>query len=123
MFEKIGRLAEAAANKVSVSRRGFLGRLGQGALAMTGVLGGLLAIPTAARAGGSYVCCTWTCNPGVGGKKNSTRSFCYPPGSHCYSPSPCPYGGSLKKQASLNSCPYGGSLKNQTTINSCDQCK
>src|SRR5262249_57221889 len=42
MFEKVGRLAEAAASRASVSRRGFLGRLGQGALAAAGVLGGLL---------------------------------------------------------------------------------
>jgi hypothetical protein len=80
MFEKIGRLAETAANKVSVSRRGFLGRLGQGALALTGVLGGLLAIPTAARAAGSYVCCKWHCRGLYG---NYTVQFCYPPGSTC----------------------------------------
>ena len=38
MFDKIGRLAEKAANSVSVSRRGFLGRLGQVALGAAGVL-------------------------------------------------------------------------------------
>ena len=32
MFEKVGRLAEAAATHVGVSRRGFLGRLGRGGL-------------------------------------------------------------------------------------------
>ncbi len=51
MFEKIGRLAETAANKVNVSRRGFLGRLGQGALAAAGAVGGLLALSNKARAG------------------------------------------------------------------------
>ncbi len=38
MFEKIGRLAEKAATNVSVSRRGFLGRLSKAALAVAGVL-------------------------------------------------------------------------------------
>jgi hypothetical protein len=49
MFEKIGRWAEAAATRVSVSRRGFLGRLGHGALASAGVLGGLLALSNKAK--------------------------------------------------------------------------
>jgi hypothetical protein len=49
MFEKIGRLAEAAANNISMSRRGFLGRLGHGALASAGVLGGLLALSNKAQ--------------------------------------------------------------------------
>jgi hypothetical protein len=84
MFEKIGRLAETAATRVSLSRRGFLGRLGQGALTMTGVLGGLLAIPRDTRAGGSYVCCTWTYYPNLY-KQNHPRKvkYCYPPGSTC----------------------------------------
>jgi hypothetical protein len=99
MFEKIGRLAETAANKVSVSRRGFLGRLGQGALAMTGVLGGLLAIPTAARAGGSYVCCIWQC------KLYGTLRYCHPPGSTC----------------GYNPCFQGGDL-HQHSVSSCKQC-
>ena len=97
MFEKIGRLAESAANKVSVSRRGFLGRLGQGALAMTGVLGGLLAIRTNARAGGSYVCCIWKCT------LYHTYKLCYPPGSTCSPISPCALGGVLH-QHSVSSC-------------------
>jgi hypothetical protein len=105
MFEKIGRLAETAANKVNVSRRGFLGRLGQGALAMTGVLGGLLAIPTAARAAGSYVCCTWTCSNGYKGK--TKFKFCYPPGTTCgLSGSPC----------------TGPGTVSQTTVSSCKNC-
>jgi hypothetical protein len=69
MFEKIGRLAETAANKVSLSRRGFLGRLGRGALAVTGVVGGLLALPREAHARGTGVplavcvqqCCATIC--------------------------------------------------------------
>jgi hypothetical protein len=95
MFEKIGRLAETAANKVSLSRRGFLGRLGQRALAMTGVLGGLLAIRTAARAGGSYICCTWLIKYGPG--KGYKVSQCYPPPrTFCYGPHP--------QQRSVSSC-------------------
>jgi hypothetical protein len=100
MFEKIGRLAETAANKVSVSRRGFLGRLGQGALVMTGVLNGMLAIPRDARAGGRYVCCTWHCPSGRG---KYIRKFCYPPGSTCVQ-SPCGYGGGHLVQQSVSSC-------------------
>jgi hypothetical protein len=103
MFEKIGRLAETAANKVSVSRRGFLGRLGQGALAVTGVLGGLLAIRTDAPAAGSYVCCVWTCGTYHG--KTKVRS-CQPPSSYCGQFGvPC----------------IGGTVK-QTTVSSCSQC-
>jgi hypothetical protein len=102
MFEKIGRLAETAANKVRVSRRGFLGRVGQGALAMTGVLGGLLAIPTAARAGGSYVCCSWTCK-----RFRGTRTYhsCYPPGSTCSNTVYCSYFGTARvRQTKVSSC-------------------
>jgi hypothetical protein len=61
MFDKIGRLAEKAANNVSVSRRGFLGRLGQVALGAAGVLGGLLVLPGTAQAGSGVVCCKYQC--------------------------------------------------------------
>lgn len=56
MFEKIGRLAEKTATNVNVSRRGFLGRLGNAALAAAGVLS------FASSASGSsrhLVCCKW----------------------------------------------------------------
>ena len=58
MFEKIGRLAERAASKVSVSRRGFLGRLGKAALGAAGVVGGLSALAGRAQAGQNnlYLC-------------------------------------------------------------------
>jgi hypothetical protein len=79
MFEKVGRLAEAAATKVSLSRRGFLGRLGRGALALTGVLGGLLAIPTDARAETSLQNCIMRCCEATCGKGNKTCS-CDPTG-------------------------------------------
>jgi hypothetical protein len=59
MFEKIGRMAETAATKVSASRRGFLGRLGQGALAAAGALGGLLALSNKAQAGKTLYSCSY----------------------------------------------------------------
>jgi hypothetical protein len=103
MFEKVGRLAEAAATKVSLSRRGFLGRLGRGALALTGVLGGLLALPKDARAGGSYVCCKYKVfNPYGHHLGAHFVTICLPPGSTCP--------------------PYGGFV-NQTAVASCDSCK
>jgi hypothetical protein len=105
MFKKIGRLAEKAANKVSLSRRRFLGRLGQGALAVTGVLSGLLAIPTAARAAGGYVCCRWQCPNGYHGK--TTVKTCGPPGYYC-------------GQFGI-ACNPGGTVR-QTTVSSCTKC-
>jgi hypothetical protein len=63
MFERITQLADAAATRVSLSRRGFLGRLGQGALGAVGVLGGLLLFPRDARADGSVLCCHYACKP------------------------------------------------------------
>jgi hypothetical protein len=71
MFEKIGRLAEAAATNVSVSRRGFFGQLGRGALVVAGALGGLLsaAAPVGAMPPESVTCC---------GKRK-----CKPPASGC----------------------------------------
>jgi hypothetical protein len=84
MFEKIGRLAETAANKVSVSRRGFLGRLGQGALAVGALLGGITASASAQT--GGVLCCIYQCPKCPGGPKGggggkfiqcSTTGSCY----------------------------------------------
>ena len=76
MFEKIGRLAEAAANNVSVSRRGFLGRLGQGALGAIGVLAGSFVFSQNARSGtGGYYCCTFHCR-NTPYRGNTTGKFC-----------------------------------------------
>jgi hypothetical protein len=61
MFEKIGRAAEQMASNVGVSRRGFLGRLGKGALAAAGVVGGLLLLPKEAHAGPGYQACFNKC--------------------------------------------------------------
>jgi hypothetical protein len=71
VFEKIGRLAEAAATNVSVSRRGFLGRLGQGALVAAGALGGLLGVAAPVQAqGSSQICCV-------------LNHYCQPPAPGC----------------------------------------
>jgi hypothetical protein len=60
MLERIGNLAEKLATNVSQSRRGFLARVGQGALGVAGALGGLLALPGAAQAASSK-CCYYEC--------------------------------------------------------------
>jgi hypothetical protein len=105
MFEKISRFAETAANTVGTSRRGFLGRLGQSALAVVGVLGGLAATAATARAGsGSYLCCTWHCEPRGGNISN-----CYPPGT-----TKCPL--------TRNPCSYGWTVTSKT-VNACNSCK
>ena len=111
MFERIGRLAEAAASNVGVSRRGFLGRLGQSALGAVGVLAGLAATGATARAGGggSYVCCKWRC---YGARINK----CYP------APFTCGSSGEP-----FCSDPFGGpsspTLISQTTVKNCSGCK
>ena len=107
MWEKIGRLAESAASNIGVSRRGFLGRLGQSALGVVGVVAGVAAAGATARAGGgSYVCCTWGCY-GLKMKK------CYP------APFTCGSNG-----APL--CDFGGigsaTLISQKTVSNCKSC-
>jgi hypothetical protein len=108
MFEKIGRLAETAATKISVSRRGFLGRLGQGALAAAGALGGLLLFPKNALANGSYVCCIYKCRDIHGGSYKITKR-CYPPGSACPGVSTACSG-------------YGGAFIDSKMVNACSSC-
>jgi hypothetical protein len=55
MFEKIGNLAERLATHVSLSRRGFFGWAGKGALAVAGAL----ALGSVAEGGPSvgHACC------------------------------------------------------------------
>jgi hypothetical protein len=94
MFETIGRLAETAANNLGVSRRGFLGRLGQGALAAAGVLGGFLISANDAPAGSGVVCCYYTCYKSPYGPKPyhpyrykttcQAKGPCAPPARGCY---------------------------------------
>jgi hypothetical protein len=52
MFDRVGDLAERVATHVS--RRDFLGRLGQGALGLAAVIGGVLAFPGEAHAAGQW---------------------------------------------------------------------
>jgi hypothetical protein len=71
MFDKVGQAAESLATHVS--RRGFMGSLGKGALALAGVLGGVLAFASDARAR----------SPGRGSPCCSGLGFCYTPGGSC----------------------------------------
>ena len=66
MFDKVGQAAESLATHVS--RRGFMGSLGRGALAVAGALAGVLALSSDARAGRPlFVCCsTFKCAPPEG---------------------------------------------------------
>lgn len=55
MFERLARLAERSATRVS--RRRFLGRLGNAALTAVGALGGILALPAISQGGRArYIC-------------------------------------------------------------------
>ncbi len=58
MFERISRAAENMATRVSMSRRGFFGRLGKAALSAAAVAGSLLALSNRAQAGSQklYYC-------------------------------------------------------------------
>jgi hypothetical protein len=78
MFDKIGRLAEKAADSISVSRRGFLGRLGQGAMALGALLAGSSA---AAGKNGGTVCCVYSCANKY--LHYNTRKKCQPAGTTC----------------------------------------
>ncbi|MFL5244558.1 MAG: twin-arginine translocation signal domain-containing protein [Gemmataceae bacterium] len=65
MFEKIGRTAEQMASKLTVSRRGFLGRVGHAALGVAGVLGGMLVLPKQTQGGPSRnFSCNYECPNG-----------------------------------------------------------
>jgi hypothetical protein len=75
MFDKVSQVAEKVAT--NVSRRAFLGRLGQGALVLAGAMGAMLAFPGIVHAkgcsytggggggGGSFGCCCYDCGNGV----------------------------------------------------------
>jgi hypothetical protein len=60
MFDRVTQAAEKLAT--NVSRRAFLGRLGQGALAVVGVAAGMLAFGGEARAA---KCLRVACAPGL----------------------------------------------------------
>jgi hypothetical protein len=79
MFEKLTRQAERVVSDLSVSRRGFLGRTGRGALAAAGAIGVLLATPARARSqtmGGTCSGCHYDCKNACGHDK-----VCY---NECY---------------------------------------
>ena len=62
MFDKVSQAAEQVA--INVSRRAFMGRLGQGALATAGVLGTMLVFGGKAGATGPCAYCSkgsWCC--------------------------------------------------------------
>jgi hypothetical protein len=85
MFEKVGRLAERVASNTGESRRGFLGQIGQGALAAAAVIGGLLLRPEDARAGGLQGCINKCCEATCG--KGDKTCSCDPTGNaygSCY---------------------------------------
>jgi hypothetical protein len=69
MFEKVSQAAERLATHAS--RRVFLGQLGKGALALAGVLGGVLAFPGRAQAGAKVYCCSYS-SGGLG----CSQGFC-----------------------------------------------
>jgi hypothetical protein len=93
MFEKIGRYAERVAASAGQSRRGFLGRLGKGAVGLAGVVGGLLLFPREALA---FTGC----------------QYCCPDGSEVRHNCPCGSKSSIKHNGMIcglcaKDCPYG----------------
>ena len=64
MFEKISQVAETFATRASLSRRGFLGRLGEGALVAAGAVGGLLLTAGDVHGSARNCCQTGKCPPG-----------------------------------------------------------
>jgi hypothetical protein len=75
MFEKFGRFAETLATSAGQSRRGFLGRLGKGAMGVAGLVGGVFLFPREAYA---FRGCGYDC-PRCG----FTIRACPPPGTPC----------------------------------------
>jgi hypothetical protein len=79
MFDKVSQAAETVA--INVSRRAFLGRLGQGALVTAGVLGGIHLLAGKAQA-------AW-CRTSSGGLEYcQPNQICTAQG--CYTPTPKP---------------------------------
>ena len=72
MFERVGNLAERVAT--NVSRRSFLGRLGQGALGLAAAIGGVIAFPGQAYADATKYCCTGSCGYLCGCKYTANKN-------------------------------------------------
>jgi hypothetical protein len=104
VFEKIGRLAERLATNVGESRRGFLGRLGRGALAAAALLGGVFVSSAAGQSG--VVCCVYQCPP------RPNNPYFYPPKKVCQA------AGTTCAQTYQQSC----SLAFQFTAATCGKC-
>ena len=66
MIDKVSDLAERLATNVSLSRRGFFGRLGKGALVAAGVVAGVLALPKHVRADPLHTCIAKCCEASCG---------------------------------------------------------
>ena len=106
MFEKFTQLAEATATRVSLSRRGFVSRLGQGALAVGALLAGFAA-PAAGQTG--VVCCKYRCNGIYKIYGNNRTVRCQAAGTTC-----APF---------ISAGPeLGCHLTHQTTRATCNQC-
>jgi hypothetical protein len=91
MFEKIGNAAERLAANVSESRRGFLGRIGQAAVGVAGVVGGLLVLPSQVQAGNLDGYCEVQPLTGLTG-----NCVCKNPCRRAYKPTQCHPGASSR---------------------------
>src|SRR5262245_9566561 len=111
MFEKLSRAAEILATNVSESRRGFLGRMAQGALGVAGVLGCLLVLPKDAQAQTGVNCCQYQCR-GTGVYSKNWRQLV------CYGSNACPLTVSLSSVYGNYYC----ELKGQKVTANCDSC-
>jgi hypothetical protein len=80
MFDKISTSAERLATNVSVSRRGFLARLGQVALGTAGAVAGVFAVSGQAHAGTYSGYCVTERDPGRKGSFFHT-GYCVDPAS------------------------------------------
>jgi hypothetical protein len=78
MFDNVSQVAEKLAT--NVSRRAFLGRLGQGAVVLAGAMGAMLAFPGLGQAHGcSGPCCRvcyYNCPDGTLVTKKATNTLC-----------------------------------------------
>ena len=106
MFDKVSEAAERLA--VHVSRRDFFGWAGKSALAVVGVVGGILAFPADARAGNAKNCCIYA-TLGV----DFTLIFC---GYTCVKADSCP-------TTPPSSCPPSAWLNATYSVSDCGQCK